>query len=74
MREEAFEIKSTALLTIDALNEFIFNNLKKPSKKQPQIAQNVQLFYNQNQKMFEEFMRTLSYTLLFEDHKNVWIF
>jgi hypothetical protein len=35
MREEAFEIKSVALLTIDALNEFIFNNLKKPSKKQP---------------------------------------
>lgn len=38
MREEAFEIKSTALLTIDALNEFVFNNLKKPSKKQPQMA------------------------------------
>ena len=33
MREELFEIKSSALLTIDALNEFVFNNLKKPSKK-----------------------------------------
>jgi len=33
MREDAFEIKSCALLTIDFLNEFIFNNLKKPSKK-----------------------------------------
>jgi len=74
MREEAFEIKSTALLTIDALNEFIFNNLKKPSKKQPQLAQNVQAFYTQHQKIFEEFLRTLAYTLLFEDHKNVWIF
>jgi hypothetical protein len=35
MREEPFEIKSSALLTIDAFNEFVFNNLKKPSKKQP---------------------------------------
>jgi len=35
MREELFEIKSAALLTIDHLNEFIFNNLKKPSKKTP---------------------------------------
>ena len=33
MRDEAFEIKSCALLTIDAFNEFVFNNLKKPSKK-----------------------------------------
>jgi hypothetical protein len=33
MRDESFEIKSSALLTIDALNEFIFNNLKRPSKK-----------------------------------------
>jgi len=33
IREEAFEIKSSALLTIDCLNEFIYNNLKKPSKK-----------------------------------------
>jgi len=41
IREEAFEIKSCALLTIDCLNEFIYNNLKKPSKKQPTMAQNV---------------------------------
>jgi len=33
IRHEAFEIKSCALLTIDCLNEFIFNNLRKPSKK-----------------------------------------
>jgi hypothetical protein len=38
MREEAFEIKSSALLAIDTLNEFVFNNLKKPSKKQPAMA------------------------------------
>jgi len=41
IREENFEIKSAALLTIDHLNEFIYNNLKRPSKKQPQLAQNV---------------------------------
>jgi hypothetical protein len=35
MRQDAFEIKSSALLTVDALNEFVFNNLRKPSKKQP---------------------------------------
>ena len=36
--DEAFDIKSAALSTVDALNEFIFNNLRKPSKKQPQLA------------------------------------
>jgi|TARA_B110000285_G_C14914992_1_gene509776 hypothetical protein len=35
LRSDLFQTKSSALLTIDALNEFIFNNLKKPSKKQP---------------------------------------
>lgn len=38
MSEEDFTIKSAALLTVDAFNEFIFINLKKPSKKQPQLA------------------------------------
>lgn len=33
MRQDLFEIKSSALLTIDAINEFVFNNLRKPSKK-----------------------------------------
>ena len=33
IREDAFELKSCALLTLDSLNEFIFINLKKPSKK-----------------------------------------
>lgn len=35
MREDSFELKSCALITMDYINEFIFNNLKKPSKKQP---------------------------------------
>lgn len=41
LREESFELKSCALITLDNLNEFVFNNLKKPSKKQPVLAQNV---------------------------------
>ena len=41
IRDDAFEIKSCALLTIDCLNEFVYNNLKRPSKKQPLLAQNV---------------------------------
>lgn len=38
MREDSFELKSCALITMDHVNEFVFNNLKKPSKKQPMLA------------------------------------
>ena len=38
------------------------------------MAQNVQRFYNSHQNLFEKFLRGIAYTLLFEDHKNVWIF
>lgn len=37
-----FPIRSNALLSLDSLNEFIFNNLRKPSKKRPDLAQKVQ--------------------------------
>lgn len=74
IRQEAFELKSSALITVDHLNEFIFNNLKKPSKKQPLLAQHVQAFYQQNKHIFTTFLQTIGYTLFFEDHKNVWIF
>jgi hypothetical protein len=33
-----FDIKSSALLTLDAINEFVFENLRKPSKKRPDLA------------------------------------
>ena len=42
---ELSEVKSSALLTIDSLNTFVFENLRRPSKKQPEMAQNVQKFY-----------------------------
>jgi hypothetical protein len=44
--DSEFAIKSNALLSLDSLNEFIFNNLRKPSKKRPELAQKVQQFYN----------------------------
>lgn len=68
------EVKSSALSTIDSLNTFVFDNLRRPSKKQPEMAQNVQKFYAQYQNVFRQFLRSIAYTLLFEDHQNVWIF
>ena len=40
-RENEFDIKSSALLTLDAINEFVFENLRKPSKKSPDLAQKI---------------------------------
>ena len=40
-REREFDIKSSALLTLDAINEFVFENLRKPSKKRPDLAQKI---------------------------------
>ena len=37
-RENEFDIKSSALLTMDSINEFVFKNLSKPSKKRPDLA------------------------------------
>ena len=52
-RESEFDIKSSALLTLDAINEFVFENLRKPSKKRPDLAQKIKIFYNLNQLKFE---------------------
>lgn len=71
--EADFSVRSSALLALDCFNEFVFNNVRKPSKKRPELAQKVQLFYNKCP-IFEELLHALTYTLLFEDHKNVWIF
>lgn len=49
---ELFEVKSSALLSIDSLNTFVFENLRRPSKKQPDMAQNVAKFYAQYQDTF----------------------
>ena len=71
--DSEFAIKSNALLSLDSLNEFIFNNLRKPSKKRPELAQKVQQFYNKYQ-IFEDLLRRLTFCLFFEDHKNIWVF
>jgi hypothetical protein len=37
-RESEFDIKSSALLTMDTINAFVFENLCRPSKKRPDLA------------------------------------
>ena len=37
-RESELEIKTSALLTLDAINKFIYENLRKPSKKSSDLA------------------------------------
>jgi len=36
--ESDFAVRSAALLGLDSFNEFVFNNLKKPSRKRPALA------------------------------------
>lgn len=61
--------------TLDSLNSFIFENLRRPSKKQPQMSQNVASFYTTHrQDVFAEVLKTIAYALLFEEHPNVWVF
>lgn len=47
--DEDFGVRSHALNCIDNFNEFVFNNLRKPSKKRPELTQKVQIFYNSGQ-------------------------
>ena len=45
---ELFEVKSSALLTIDSLNTFVFENLRRPSKKQPENCPALAVLINDN--------------------------
>lgn len=73
MLSEVPEIKQKALTSIDCLNVFIFNNFKKPNKKMPALFENLQTFWYTYRYMFLQLLRKLSHTILFEDHRNVWI-
>lgn len=42
---DLFEVRTASLQTIDSLNTFIFENLRRPSKKQPSMSENVHKFY-----------------------------
>lgn len=69
-----FDVSSGSCVSIDCFNEYVFNNLKKPKKKSPQLALNIQNFYHNCSYWFTNFLRGIAFTLLFESHKNVWIF
>ena len=45
LSDDVFEINQSACSALDFLNEYLFNNIKRPKKKQPQLAQNIQAFY-----------------------------
>jgi hypothetical protein len=44
LADEAFEINQGACSSLDFLNEYLYNNLKRPKKKNPQLNQNIQTF------------------------------
>ncbi|CDW76789.1 importin-n-terminal domain-containing protein [Stylonychia lemnae] len=70
--ENILQISVTVCL--DYFNEYVYNNLKKPSKKSPQLAANIQNFYQTQNWVFQTFMKSLAFTLLFEEHKNIWVY
>ena len=41
VQDDDFGVRSHALNSIDKFNEFVFDNLRKPSKKRPELAQKV---------------------------------
>ena len=43
--DDHYDIRTASLQSVDSINEFIFNNLRKPSKRYPKLAQNVNHFY-----------------------------
>lgn len=67
-------LAGSSLTTLDCINDYIFNNLRKPNRKQPALFQNVSLFVQQNKSTFYYSLRRLAITILFENHRNLWIF
>jgi len=61
-------------VSVDIFNEFIYTRLKTPKKKDAHLTQNIQQFCLANNAIFAEFLKRLVFTLLFEDHKNIWIY
>jgi hypothetical protein len=71
---DSFELRALTNSTLDNFNEFVFFNFQKNSKKFPDLSLNVQNFVQVNKALFYYMLRRIAITLLFEDHKNVWIF
>ena len=41
LQDDLFEINQGACAALDFFNEYLYNNIKRPKKKQPQLAQNI---------------------------------
>jgi len=60
---------------INQFNEFAFEKLKtSPTQKSGALVTKVQTFYTQCGQAFQNFLKAIMFTLLFEDNKNIWIF
>lgn len=70
-----FEINQSSCTSLDYFNEYLYQSMKRPRKKQPQLAANVSAFYQQCAGwVFTTFLQTLTFGLFFEDHKNIWVY
>eukprot|EP00347_Sterkiella_histriomuscorum_P015544 403356631 len=59
------------LYILDHFNEYIYSNLQKPSKRSPILYETIKNFHTTQQPTFCHLLRTLVYTLVFEDHKEL---
>lgn len=74
MQSDLLEAKASSLAALDQVFEFLFFQMQRPNKKQPELHLRVMSFFQQNQALFYYCMRRIAITLLFEDHKSVWVF
>jgi hypothetical protein len=45
LSDDLFEINQIACTSIDFFNEYLYQNMKRPRKKQPQLSANILQFY-----------------------------
>lgn len=77
LSDPVFEIQTDAVNAINTFNEYFFGKLKQSqtAKKQAQLVVNIQTFYQQGgANSFQNFLKAILFTLLFEENKNVWMF
>ena len=71
----SFEVQSDSTNCINVFCEFVHEKLRrKPTQKSAYLVQCVTNFYTEGMSVFQNFLRSIMYVLLFEDNKNVWIF
>ena len=75
LQDDTFEVNQAACSSLDFFNEYLYQNIKRPKKKQPALAQNIGNFYQQcSVAVYSMFMQTLTFAIVFEDHKNLWVY